>query len=325
MRFLGHSLPIILALGVFACEKNEENKQRSAEAAASVDRSPALDPALAKAVAQASATRPQRGGPVVAGGPPQSGVFAPGAADKEAPRGAPPKLTLGDHGSEPRLTLGPMQPKPGWKANGTIEVANQANPQQGALPVRVNLTLEAQKPKAVADAGADAAAGFVTVTAKVTSAEPGVAGIPAELVTHIAALKGARVEYQVAPDGSGSGYRTELPASGKELQDLVRSVSDALALATIPVPNVPVGQGGFWMVTAREGVFGLDLVTYRMIKVEKITADVVTLSVGTKRYAASSRFDFEGLPKGTPNTLLEFDAKSDGRFDLKVGKSFPSS
>src|SRR5262245_6158455 len=123
MRFLGLLLPIVVSLGAFACEKNEENKQRSAEAAASVDRSPALDPALAKAVAQASATRPQRGGPVVAGGPPQSGVFAPGAADKEARRGAPPKLTLGDRGSEPRVMLGPMQPKPGWKGNGTIEVA----------------------------------------------------------------------------------------------------------------------------------------------------------------------------------------------------------
>ncbi|HEX6764184.1 MAG TPA: hypothetical protein VF103_01875, partial [Polyangiaceae bacterium] len=52
--------------------------------------------------------------------------------------------------------------------------------------------------------------------------------------------------------------------------------------------------------------------------------DAVTLSVGTKRYSASSRFDFAGLPPDAPRELLEFDAKSDGRVDFKLGTPFPT-
>jgi hypothetical protein len=77
------------------------------------------------------------------------------------------------------------------------------------------------------------------------------------------------------------------------------------------------------MATTREGVYGLDLVTYRMVKVEKLEGDNVTLSVNTKRYASSNRFDFTGLPPDLPREMIEFDAASDGRLELKAGAPFP--
>jgi hypothetical protein len=252
-----------------------------------------------------------------------SGVFEPGAADREAPHGAPPKLTLGDRGTEPRVTLGPMQPKPGWKADGNVQVVIQtSDPRAGALPVQLAVSLEAQKAKP-GDAGVPVAPNSVLVTVRVKSSDVAAAGVPQELGARVAALKGARVEYQVAPDGSGTGYRYDLPGAASDLVDYLRVLSDTLALVTLPVPNVPLGQGGYWMATSREGVFGLDLVTYRMIKVAKIDGDNVTLSVDTKRYAASDRFDFAGLSADAPKTLVEFDAKSEGRLDFKIGAPFP--
>jgi hypothetical protein len=325
MRSLVCSVSVVFALGVVGCEK-EEQKERSAEPVASVDKASAIDPALAKAMAQASAARPKRGPVGAPGGPPPNGIFEAGAADREVRRGAPPKITLGDRGKEPRVVLGPMQPKPGWKGVGNVQVMLQGNdPRQPPLPVQIALSLEAQKPKVLGDAGADAAvpAGAVAVTARVKSAEVAAPGVPQQLVTLFQALKGAKIEYLVATDGSGTGYRYELSGAAPELIDYLRALSDTLALVTLPAPSGPLGQGGFWMTTTREGVYGLDLVTYRMVKVEKLEGEIATLSVGTKRYATSDRFEFAGLPPEVPKTLLEFDAKSEGRLEFKVGSPFP--
>ena len=293
MQRLVFSVPVVLALGLYGCEKEEQ--QRSAEPIASVDKAAAVDPALAKAMAQASAARPKRGAiGAVAGGPPPNGVFEPGAADKEARLGSPPKITLGEKGAEPRVTLGPAQPKPGWKTAGNVQVVLQpSDPRQPPLPVQIALTLEAQKPKA-GDAGVSPPADSVVVTARVKSAEVATTGVPQEVATRVAALKGAKIEYLVAPDGSGAGFRYDLAGAGSELVDYLRALSDTLALVTLPTPNVPLGQGGFWMTTTREGVYGLDLVTYRMVKVEKLDGDKVTLSVATKRYAASEALRVRG-------------------------------
>ena len=137
-------------------------------------------------------------------------------------------------------------------------------------------------------------------------------------------MKGAKIEYLVGADGSGTGYRYDVPGGASELVDYLRVLSDTLALVTLPVPKVPLGAGGFFMATTREGVYGLDLVTYRMVKVEKVEGETVTLSVNTKRYASSKRFDFTGLPPDLPREMIEFDASSDGRLEVEVGSPFPS-
>jgi hypothetical protein len=325
MRFTNTlSLIVALGAGLVGCKKEPPP---SAEPMASSEQPATLDPALAKAVAAASAGMSPRGGaaPAASGGPPPGGVFAPGAADREIKQGDAPKLTLGGEGSEPRVQLGPMQPKPGWKTSGSVQIAMQGDARQQALPIDLAVTLEAQKAKAVDGTAGGAGSASVLMVAKVTSARVGMTGLPPEITSRVEKLKGSKVEYEVLPDGSGTGYRSHVPAGAEDVRDQLRVLSDMLALVTLPVPQQPLGEGAFWMATSREGVFGLDLVTYRLVKVEKVTGNVATLSIGTKRYATSAVFEFEGLPPDAPRDLAEFESKSDGRVELLVGAPFPQS
>lgn len=303
---------------LLACQ--EKTEQRSSEPAASVNKNAAMDPAVAKAMAAASA-QAAKAAPAASGGPPPNGVFAPGVADKERAKGQAPKLTLGGSGSEPRVSLGSAQPKPGWKASGNIQVVMQSDPRQGGLPIDFGLSLEASKAAGDAPAGG----GFVNVTAKVTDAKIGVTGVPRDLEARIASLKGARVTYQVGPDGAGTGYRVEGGPAGGEVRDQLRMLEDALALVTLPRPSEPVGVGAMWMATSRDEVFGMDLVTYRLVKVEEVAGDNVTLSINTKRYATSDKFTMLGMDASTPKELLEFQARSDGRLTFGVGTPFPQN
>jgi len=322
MRF---RTPFWLPLGALvvaaACEK--EQPPTPAAPVASVDKAAAIDPALAKAVAAASAGVGANAAPSGPGQPPPAGIFAPGGADREMPKGMPPKLSLGSSGAEPRVQLGPAQPKPGFKTTGVLDVAVQADARQGALPITFAISVEALKPKGEAAPGAPP--GPVTMSVKVGGAKLGVAGLPAELEARVAKLKGLKLEYQVAANGAASDYRYELPAGADDTRDHVRVLVDTLALVTLPMPAEPVGAGAMWMIASREGVFGLDLVTYRLVKVEQISAESATLSVATKRYATSNRFDFEGLPPDAPHDLAEFEAKTDGKLVLKPGSPLPMS
>lgn len=313
-------LPLGALVAVAGCEK--EQSEKPAPPVASVDKAAAIDPALAKAVAAASAGVGTNAAPSGPGQPPPGGIFAPGAADREMPKGAPPKLTLGSNGAEPRVQLGPVQPKPGFKTSGVIDVAVQADARQGALPIAFQVSLEALRPKGEVAAGA---AEPVTMSVKISGAKLGVSGMPADIEARVSKLKGTKVEYQVAPNGAASGYRYELPAGADETRDHVRMLVDTLALVTLPMPAEPVGVGAMWMIASREGVFGLDLVTYRLVKVEQIATEGATLSVATKRYATSNRFDFEGLPADAPHDLAEFEAKTDGKLVVKPGSPLPVS
>ena len=313
-------LPLGALVAVAGCEK--EQHEKPAAPAASVDKAAAIDPALAKAVAAASAGVGAGAAPAGSGQPPPGGIFPPGGADRELPAGSPPKLTVGSTGGGPKVQLGPAQPKPGFKTTAVFDVAVQADARQGALPITFATTLETLKAKTESDAGA---AEPVTVSVKVTGVKLGVSGVPLDVETRVAKLKGLKLEYQVSPNGAASPRRYELPAGSEDFRDHVKVLSDTLALVTLPVPAEPVGAGAMWMVASREGVFGLDLVTYRLVKVEQVSGDAATLSVATKRYATSNRFDFEGLPPEAPHQLAEFESKSEGKLVLKAGAPLPSS
>ena len=104
----------------------------------------------------------------------------------------------------------------------------------------------------------------------------------------------------------------------------MRSLSDALALVTIPYPDKPLGSGAYFMVTSRDELMGVDLVSYRLVKVKQITPEGATLEVSTKRYAASRTFDFPGLPPDIDKNLAEFQATSDGTVELPLGALLPT-
>jgi hypothetical protein len=104
------------------------------------------------------------------------------------------------------------------------------------------------------------------------------------------------------PKGVDPGFR-----------DPVQALSDLLIGVALPFPNKPVGVGAFWMVTTRDVLMGLDVVSYRMVKVEKVEGKVVSLSLNTKRYAASPAFELEGLPA------------SEGKLTIGAGEAFPQT
>jgi hypothetical protein len=311
-----------LALG---CDKHEAQHDTDADAAAAKPKAAADDePDLAQAVA-AVAARPGAGDGVAAGaagGPPPNGIFGPGEADKALAKGAPSTLTLGGDGSEPRVQLGPA-PRPGSKRTGTLTIASQSDPQQGAIPISFALSIETQKGKADSDAGASAP---LQVAAKVTGATINAPGVPPDLAGAIGKLKGSRVDYQVSADGAGSNFRYEA-AKGIDpaFRDALQGLSDTLAVLALPFPSKPVGLGGFWMVTSRDVVMGLDVVTYRLVKVEKVEGTTVELSLNTKRYAASPAFNVEGLPPDAPHVMGEFRAGAEGKLTMSAGQAFPNS
>jgi hypothetical protein len=319
------SLSLLVLLAVLGCQKNEPKPEATHEKSdAGSSKMEALDPNLAEAVAAASVEVPAgRGGspPQVEGGPPADGVFAPGAADKELARGAPPKLTLGSEGDGPKQKLGPS--KSAGKLTGTIQIALQSDPRQGAIPVLLSLSIEPKKAEAGKEGEQAPAAQPVSV--RITGAKIDAPNVPKDVDQQLAKLKGGKVDYTLLPSGGGSGFHFEVPKGApEEFKDVVRSLSDALALLTIPYPDKPLGAGGFFMVTRRDELLGLDLVTYRMIKVKEVTPTGVTLDVNTKRYAANRSFDFPGLPPEIDKTLAEFQANSEGSVSYPNGALLPT-
>jgi hypothetical protein len=260
-----------------------------------------------------------------AGGPPPTGIFGPGEADKAAAKGAPASLALGSDGSEPRVQLGSSL-KPGVKRAGIIELATQSDPQQGAIPIQLAVTLETLKPKTEGDAkpkveGDASPVALTQVVVKVTEAKINAPGVPADLASAVGKLKGARVEYQVGADGTAVNVRSEIPKGvDAGFRDPIQALGDLLVAVALPFPSKPVGVGGFWMVTSRDVLMGLDVVTYRMVKVEKITGNLVNLSVNTKRYAASPAFEIEGLPPDAPKFMGEFRSAGEGKIVVAVGE-----
>ncbi|HTA89321.1 MAG TPA: hypothetical protein VK745_07090 [Polyangiaceae bacterium] len=315
------ALSLLGLLGAFAmgCEKHEVHHDDAAADDAGKSKVAVDEPDLANAVESVAASRAGTTGGA-ADGPPPNGIFGPGGADKAMAKGNPATLTLGSDGAAPRVTLGPTL-KPGSKRSGSIEVATQSDPRQGAIPIALAVTLEAQKPKADADAGA---ASGMPIVVKVTGATINAPGVPAEIAAGVAKLRGSHVDYQVGPDGAGSNFRFEA-AKGVDpaFRDAIHSLSDTLSVLALPFPNKPIGTGAYWMVTTRDSVIGLDVVTYRLVKVEKVEGSLVTLSLSTKRYAASPAFDVEGLPPDAPHVMAEFHAGTDGNLTISAGDAFP--
>jgi hypothetical protein len=313
-------LALLCLLGCEKAEQKEEPKRSESDAAAA--KAKAMDPDLAQAVAAASVAAPGGKGAApaqVEGGPPPDGVFAPGAADKEAARGSLPKITLGSEGSAPKLLLGPgKSPK---KLSGTIQLELQADPRQRAAPIGLDVTIE---PKKVEVADGDKPVSQ-PVSVRVNGVKVDAPGIPKDFEAQIAKLKGSKLEYSILPGGAGAGFRFDVPKGAPDdLRDVVRSLSDALALLTMPYPDKPLGAGGYFMVTSRDELMGLDLVTYRLVKVKQVTAEGATLEVSTKRYAATRTFDFPGLPPDIDKNLAEFQATSEGVVELPLGALLPT-
>jgi hypothetical protein len=321
-------------LALIGCE-GEKKPTTSSGADGGVSDKPAVDPSIAKAMAAASARK--GGASANSDGPPASGVFAPGEADKQLARGAAPKITLGSDGSEPRVQLA-VQPKPGFKRTMNLQLLMRSG-RQGLPPLDFTLQLQAQKPKAAAPGAAPGAAAAPaapsagpepiavvgTVQAVRIAQSQGMA-VPKEAQDELGTLKGSKVEFNIQPNGAGDSFRYELSKTADPgMENLIRSFTETLTTVILPYPDKPIGAGAFWMATSRENAIGVDVVAYRMVKVESIEGDKVKLSVNTKRYAVDKKFELPELPQDSKFSLEEFQSIGEGQFEMTKDVPFPGS
>jgi hypothetical protein len=252
------------------------------------------------------------------GGPPENGVFASGAADQEMPKGGAPKITVGSDGTEPRVALGsmlpPAGPKSGLRARLTFAAGGRA-----LLPMDFRLAFEpgAKSPNASGAQLVDYAARIVSAGLDASQ----VAAVDEKLKTELNKLRGSKIRFKLAPSGVGSDFVVERArAASADFEDTLRSLSEILATFLLPYPDKPVGAGAYWMATTRETIVGFDTVAYRLVTVEKVQGDALSLKVDSKRYAATDTApELAGMPPNAGTVRVE-QFKSAGQGTLTVGK-----
>jgi hypothetical protein len=312
-----HLLALVLTAAVAAaCEdKPKETRPVATEEDGGESQLKGVDPELAEAVAKAKKNENDPKAPRDENGPPESGVFEPGKADEQLKRGAPPKIALGGAGSEPRVSLTPAL-APGWKETGSIEISLKMG--RNALPeLSFGLTFEALKPKE----GAEGQPMSVKVDKVGFTGDPGTAK---DMGAQLAKMRGSRIDFRVVEGGVGVDYGYTL-AKGADpaLEMVLRSVGEALETATLGFPKEKVGAGGYWLITTRGMVNGAEVVSYRLVKLEKVEGSTLTLNVNTKRYAVSNKLEIPGVPPGTE--LAQFQSTVDGTLTAGLNQPIAAS
>lgn len=246
--------------------------------------------------------------------PPETGVFAPGEADKHQGKDAPPKVDLMSEGEGNKVQLA-------YKLDvAEVKTTIQTSLRMGQArlpPLDLGLSIKPEKDakdKDAKDKPKDAA-GVVHLVATITSATLANAqGAPKDAVDEIAKLKGATVKYDLAANGGTSHFVVELPKGAKEgLRAIVESLASAIGLLTVPLPAKPVGLGAYWIAAERAvGDVGLDVVRFRVFKVLKIEGETVTLSMDTRQYSADQVVKLEDDTGKQELALNAFESKGAG-------------
>ncbi|MEO7327901.1 MAG: hypothetical protein ABI193_04945, partial [Minicystis sp.] len=240
-------------------------------------------------------------------GPPENGIFPPGGADAALAPTAPPKIEVINDGADPKvqLTLALV----GDEQRSVINIGVRLG-QSGLPDIDFGLLSKIDRPKDKKDKDA---VGPLAVVTRVTSAEPDkelAARLPKDLAETIAKLKGSEIRYTISPNGVMSGVSAVLAKDADPKLDLAfRALVDAFTLMSVPLPDKPVGAGGFWMVTDRASFFGADVVRYRVFRVQKIEKDKATLAVDVRQYSAKDELDLGALTGGNKLKLDRFESQ----------------
>lgn len=306
----------VLATG---CEGDEKKAPVDA-GAADANTGPVLDPALEKAMAGAASAKPATSAAPSGGngnGPPETGIFAAGKADALQAVDAPSKIELIDAGSGDKVTLAPKLDGSEQKQSLTIAVRSG---QRSAMPtIEFSLSIKADKPQE--------GAATVPMVAKVIDASPpkSQAGqMPKQMLDAVGKLKGSVVRWQVAPaTGAASGWRFELAKDADKGLDLViATLADAIAAVQVPVPDKPVGVGAYWMVADRAKPTGLEVLRYRVFRLQKVEGGVASLAIEVRQYATADTLAIGG-PQNQQIHMEAFESQGKGTVDLAVGASYP--
>jgi hypothetical protein len=306
LRFCGLAV-LVLAAG---CEDKNMVPADAGEVADSGPAKPALGGKLGAAVeaAEAGQGRKPAGNGGSKDGPPENGIFPPGGADAALAPTVPAKIEVISDGAEPRVAL--ALALAGDEQKGLITTGVSVAQQGGLPPMDFSLSYKIDRPK---DAKKDAAPGPLPIVVKVTSVAPGkeIAGrLPADAADAIGKLKGSEIRYTLAPNGVISGLQATLSKDADPKLDLsFRVLVEAITLFNVPLPDKPVGVGGYWMVTDHSTPINVDVVRYRVFHVQQIDKDKATLTVDLRQYSVKDEVDLGAITAGKKMKLDRFDSQ----------------
>jgi hypothetical protein len=307
----------VLAAGLFgvACEdKKPSSEPLRTDASTGADKYATADPKLAKAL-QAAAS-PSAGSEK---GPPPDGIFAPGVADQRHPKGMPTKLDIVTEGSEPRVTLlSAVDASQHDAARASsygpagLEVATQLGPRSGIV---IDFTL-ALGPAKKDEGGQD---WLVANVKRALPAKDQLGQLAPGTDREIGSLEGTQLRIRIDADGRESELQTQLGnAARPELDRFAQNAAEALTLATVPLPDRPVGVGAQWIAESRMPLSGLDVIAYRSYRVKGIDGNRLHLTLDLKAYTASKDVQLQGVPKGA--TLNQVEVDGQGEMELVRGE-----
>ena len=301
---------VMLALAIApGCGENKGSQANSEDsgAAATGPQKPVLGGKLGAAVAAAESAAPSPSS-AASGGPPDNGVFAPGMADRAFAKDAPVKVELLGDGSAPRFSLRLSEGVAEQRENASVTMHLGGG--GGVLIDYVLVTkreeAKGEKREKKADAAAPTVLRLITTVASANVA----LGAPREVAEQYGKLKGSQVKYALTPFGAVSDVSYALAKDlDVSMEGAIRGLSDAIATLTTPLPSKPVGVGGYWMVTDRGPSFlGVEVVRYRVFRVEKIEPDRATLSAEVRQYSTHDEADLGSLAAGQKLGIDRFDS-----------------
>ena len=313
---VGLAVPaLICGLALAGCEDDAGSGKKEDPKADAGTAPPGMDPKLAAAVKSAAVTEAPSDD-----GPPPNGVFADGAADEAHAPGAPVEITLIDKGAEPREVI---RPQLDMAKGGTMKVVMSRAIPGGVLPP-VIFTLAVRTGEIEEGAEPDSRPITFTVkSAKPGELQPGQQNAP-DIDKMLETLVGTKIETTVSKRGELGQEKLVAGEKVKSPMDLFAAgLSDVLGLFFSPMPADPVGVGASWIAHDRTQFAGMNVVRYRVTKLEKKDGDQMAFSVDVRMYA----IDDEQQPDIAQGeaVLMAFQATGKGAYTVAGGSLLPTS
>jgi hypothetical protein len=307
---------LLLCASAFGCSKAEKPVAQDAPA---VTVAPKVNKKIEESLAKA-AQRPASVDSDTA--PPKDGVLSRERADKEAPLGAPPKLSIGAKGSEPFVVLGvqPSDKAPTAPfSSGKLELAVRTGPSAALPTVIFGLKHEPQKVDAAHAASARSSVQLLANEAKLSADQAAV--IPEQLSRQIAALKGSSFSFSEEAGQTVGGVSFER-AKGAPVEGnlLLNAAADALDAVLLAFPSEPIGKDGFYLSSVRTRFLNTDVVAYQLVKVLALVEQRVELEVTTRRYTVARQIGVPGL-EGTQ--VVQFQSNDKAQLSFALQHRYP--
>lgn len=191
---------------------------------------------------------------------------------------------------------------------------------------RTDLTARLMLELAVGERTADGGArGTLRIVGTTLEREPSAAEQVPAVRTAVGALAGIAAGVQFGPFGDLVQVEWELPAEWTaEVRDAARLVTDALELATVPLPAEPVGAGGRWGREFRSGPdSGLDATTRERFLLEQLDGARGRLRGRLRTRAGEQSLQPPPNAVGVEVRLLELDLQDSLELSFDLGRPLP--